>query len=74
MKLFQASEEKNSMIQNRKTLEDTVETEKTSLHSKILELTNNNSKLEDMMERAKVKVEQQDASEKNLEEQLSKVN
>jgi hypothetical protein len=61
------------MIQNKKAQEDTVETEQAALTRRVTELTDGNMRLDEMLARAKLKLDQQVSAEKALEEQLSKV-
>ena len=73
LRLFQASEHKNSFIQTRKAQEELAESEKSALAERISKLGNSNARLEEMMERARLRLDQQVTAEKGLEHQLSQV-
>ena len=51
MKLFQANEEKNELLQERRVFEERVENEKSSLLSKVADLFKSNARLEENLDR-----------------------
>lgn len=51
MKLFQANEAKNAILQERRALEDEAEHEKSALLSKVADLFKSNARLEETLDR-----------------------
>ncbi len=56
-----------------KVLEEAVESEKSTLMKRVSELFHGNAKLEETLDRARLKLDQLTVAEKSLEEQLAKV-